>query len=101
MYQGVFVSFIATSMKLCWVKVSATQFAIYMAFANLGRSVGTGSVGTLESRLAYNEMYFLVAIGILRRGPASLEGQLFGTSRPHRGARTAVILQAIKQEGCQ
>jgi MFS transporter, PAT family, beta-lactamase induction signal transducer AmpG len=60
-YQGVFVSFIATSMKLCWVRVSATQFAIYMAWANLGRSVGTGSVGTLESRLAYNEMYFLVA----------------------------------------
>jgi MFS transporter, PAT family, beta-lactamase induction signal transducer AmpG len=61
-YQGVFVSFIATSMKLCWVKVSATQFAIYMAWANLGRSVGTGSVGALESRLAHNQMYFLVAI---------------------------------------
>jgi PAT family beta-lactamase induction signal transducer AmpG len=61
-YQGVFVSFIATSMKLCWVKVSATQFAIYMAWANLGRSVGSGAVGTLESRFAYNQMYFLVAI---------------------------------------
>jgi MFS transporter, PAT family, beta-lactamase induction signal transducer AmpG len=64
-YQGVFVSFIATSMKLCWVKVSATQFAIYMAWANLGRSVGTGAVGTLESRFAYNEMYFVVAATFL------------------------------------
>lgn len=61
-YQGVFISFIATSMNLCWVKVSATQFAIYMAWANLGRSFGTGAVGTLESRFAYNEMFFLIAI---------------------------------------
>ncbi len=64
-YQGVFVSFIATSMKLCWVKVSATQFAIYMAWANLGRSFGTGTVGALEERLAYNQMFFLVGIAFV------------------------------------
>jgi PAT family beta-lactamase induction signal transducer AmpG len=61
-YQGVFVSFIATSMNLCWVKVSATQFAIYMAWANLGRSFGTTAVASFESRLAYNEMLFIIGI---------------------------------------
>jgi PAT family beta-lactamase induction signal transducer AmpG len=61
-YQGVFVSFIATSMNLCWVKVSATQFAIYMAWANLGRSFGAGAMSSLESRLAYNEMFFVIGL---------------------------------------
>ena len=68
-YQGVFISFIASSMNLCWVKVSATQFAIYMAWANLGRSAGTGAVAGLEDSLTYREMYFVVAgtffIGVL------------------------------------
>jgi MFS transporter, PAT family, beta-lactamase induction signal transducer AmpG len=61
-YQGVFVSFIATSMNLCWVKVSATQFAIYMAWANLGRSFSGFVMGSVESRLAYNEMFFFIGI---------------------------------------
>jgi PAT family beta-lactamase induction signal transducer AmpG len=61
-YQGVFVSFIATSMNLCWVKVSATQFAIYMAWANLGRSFGTSAVASFESQLGYNEMFFVIGI---------------------------------------
>jgi PAT family beta-lactamase induction signal transducer AmpG len=61
-YQGVFVSFIATSMNLCWVKVAATQFAIYMAWANLGRSFGAGAMSALESRLEYNEMFFFIGL---------------------------------------
>jgi PAT family beta-lactamase induction signal transducer AmpG len=61
-YQGVFISFIATSMNLCWVKVSATQFAIYMAFANLGLTLGGVAMSTIESRLAYNEVFFLIGV---------------------------------------
>jgi PAT family beta-lactamase induction signal transducer AmpG len=61
-YQGVFISFIATSMNLCWVKVSATQFAIYMAFANLGRTLGGVAMGTVESRFGYNEILFLIGL---------------------------------------
>jgi PAT family beta-lactamase induction signal transducer AmpG len=70
-YQGVFISFIATSMNLCWVKVAATQFAIYMAWANLGRSFGAGAMSAAESRLDYNEMFlfiglaFFVAVALL------------------------------------
>ena len=70
-YQGVFISFIATSMNLCWVKVSATQFAIYMAFANLGRTLGGVAMNTVESRLDYKETFlfigltFFVAVALL------------------------------------
>lgn len=61
-YQGVFVSFIATSMSLCWVKVAATQFAIYMAWANLGRSFGAGAMSAVEGRLSHNEMFFVIGL---------------------------------------
>lgn len=61
-YQGVFISFIATSMSLCWVKVSATQFAIYMAFANLGRTLGGVAMDSVESRFAYNEIFLLIGL---------------------------------------
>lgn len=61
-YQGVFISFIATSMNLCWVKVSVTQFAIYMAWANLGRSFGAGAMSALESRLTYEQMFFFIGV---------------------------------------
>ena len=61
-YQAVFVSFIATSMSLCWVKVAATQFAIYMAVANLGRSSVAGTMGFLDSRLSYEQMFMFVGL---------------------------------------
>ena len=64
-YQAVFVSFIATSMNLCWVKVAATQFAIYMAFANLGRSSVAGTMALLESRLTYDQIFMFVGLGFL------------------------------------
>jgi PAT family beta-lactamase induction signal transducer AmpG len=63
-YQGVFISFIATSMNLCWVKVSATQFAIYMAFANVGLVLGGIAMRSIQSRLAYNEIFFLIGLAL-------------------------------------
>ncbi len=61
-YQGVFISFIASSMNLCWVKVSATQFAIYMAWANLGRSFGAGSLAALQDTFSYNQMFLIIGL---------------------------------------
>lgn len=60
-YQGVFISFIAIHMNLCWVKVSATQFALYMAWVNLARSLGAGALNGLQSYMEYNQMFFVVA----------------------------------------
>ncbi|MCP5144962.1 MAG: MFS transporter [Gammaproteobacteria bacterium] len=60
-YQAVFISFIAIHMKLCWVKVSATQFALYMTWINVGRTLGTGSLAVLDEYLARNQLYFVIA----------------------------------------
>jgi len=62
-YQGVFVSFIAIHMNLSWVKVAATQFALYMAWVNLGRSMGAGALAALQDSLAWNQMFFVIGMG--------------------------------------
>lgn len=61
-YQGVFVSFIAIHMNLCWVKVAATQFALYMAWVNLARSLGNWSLAFLQDRFEYREMFFVIGV---------------------------------------
>ncbi len=61
-YQGGFISFIASCMKLCWQKVSATQFAIYMAGANIGLSMGAGAYAALEGSLAANQIFLLLGL---------------------------------------
>ena len=62
-YQGGFISFIASCMKLCWQKVSATQFAIYMAGANIGLSLGAAAYAALQSVLAANQIF--IALGLV------------------------------------
>ncbi len=68
-YQGGFISFIASCMKLCWQKVSATQFAIYMAGANIGLSLGAATYAALERHLSSNQIFialgFVFFIGVL------------------------------------
>ena len=61
-YQGGFISFIASCMKLCCQKVSATQFAIYMAGANIGLSLGAGFYATVADILAPNQMFLLLGL---------------------------------------
>jgi PAT family beta-lactamase induction signal transducer AmpG len=39
--QVIFIGMIAQYMNLTWEKVAATQFAVYMALTNLGRSAGS------------------------------------------------------------
>jgi PAT family beta-lactamase induction signal transducer AmpG len=35
-------------MELCWKRVAATQFTLYMAISNLGKAVGSGLLGPLR-----------------------------------------------------
>jgi len=63
-YQGAFVCFIAAHMRLCWLKVAATQFSLYMAWVNLGRSLGPKLLSELQGLLAYAQV-FLVIGGLL------------------------------------
>jgi PAT family beta-lactamase induction signal transducer AmpG len=61
-YQSGFISFIASHMNISWIKVAATQFSLYMAWVNIGRSMGPGAVAGLQPYLAYNEMYFFLTL---------------------------------------
>lgn len=64
-YQGAFISFIAIQMRISWVKVAATQFALYMAWVNIARSLGPASLGALQPWLDLNEIYFVIAISLI------------------------------------
>ena len=61
-YQGGFISFIASCMKICWQKVSATQFAIYMAGANIGLSFGAGAYAAVASVLTASQVFLLLGL---------------------------------------
>jgi len=62
-YQGGFISFIASCMKLCWQKVSATQFAIYMAGANIGLSMGAGAYGAASKFMTASQIF--IGLGLV------------------------------------
>ncbi len=49
--QMLFVAFIALAMNICWSRVAATQFAVYMSLSNLSRSVGAAAFATIADRL--------------------------------------------------
>jgi len=61
-YQGGFISFIASCMKLCWQKVSATQFAIYMAGANIGLSIGAGAYAAVSASLTASQIFLVLGL---------------------------------------
>tara|TARA_R110002072_G_scaffold56097_3_gene145516 strand:- start:14551 stop:15861 length:1311 start_codon:yes stop_codon:yes gene_type:complete len=69
--QAIFISFIALHMSICWNKVSATQFAIYMAWANLGRSLGAKIYGSIEPALDQGEALLIMG-GLAFLGAAIL-----------------------------
>lgn len=52
------IAVFATAMQLCWKRISATQFTLYMAISNLGNSVGSALLGPLREYLSW-EMVIL------------------------------------------
>jgi hypothetical protein len=48
-----------------WVKVSATQFALYLAWENLACSLGAGALNGLQSYLEYSQMFFVIGAAFL------------------------------------
>jgi PAT family beta-lactamase induction signal transducer AmpG len=56
------IAFLALMMAICWQRVGATQFSLYMAIANMGLSSGSALLGPLQSALSYPPL-FLVAAG--------------------------------------
>lgn len=59
--QMAFVAAIAGFMTICWTKVAATQFSIYMSLANLARSVGAGLYALIAIHLTNLEALYIVA----------------------------------------
>ena len=63
--QVIFICFIAMHMNVCWAKVAATQFAIYMAWSNLSRSIGAGVYGELQPLLNYGQEFMIMGFSSL------------------------------------
>ena len=59
--QIVFVAFIAIHMSVCWTKIAATQFAVYMAWSNLVRSFGAQAYGQMSSQLEMGQETLIMA----------------------------------------
>ena len=60
--QVVFVAVIALFMTLCWTKVAATQFAIYMSLANLSRTVGSALFALVAVHMGYSLEFLAMAV---------------------------------------
>jgi PAT family beta-lactamase induction signal transducer AmpG len=69
--QVAFITLIAIHMTICWGKIAATQFAIYMAWANLARSIGAKLYGEASPYLELGQESLLIATLFLL-GAASL-----------------------------
>ena len=55
------IAIFATGMELCWKRVAATQFTLYMAIANLGRSAGSGLLGLMREGLSWEYLILSIA----------------------------------------
>ncbi len=45
------IAIFASAMQLCWKRISATQFTLYMAISNLGLAAGAALMGQLKGFL--------------------------------------------------
>jgi PAT family beta-lactamase induction signal transducer AmpG len=50
------IAVFATAMQLCWKRVAATQFTLYMAVSNLGLSAGAYILGPLTEMFSYPQL---------------------------------------------
>jgi len=64
LYTFFMVAYLATAMNLCWKRISATQFTLFMAISNTGRALGASMLGPLRERLDWPAM-FLVFAGLM------------------------------------
>ena len=62
--QLIFVAIIALFMNLCWTSISATQFSVYMALANLSRTIGGLLFAQVADDMGFSE-HFLIMAGLL------------------------------------
>ena len=59
-----YIAIFATAMELCWKRISATQFTLYMAINNIGRAAGAGFLGEIKSFFQTWEYVILIYAGV-------------------------------------
>ena len=59
------IAFFAVAMTLCWKRVAATQFSLYMAIANMGLAGGSALLGPMKQWLGYSTLFFALACNAL------------------------------------
>ena len=47
-------------MNVCWSRVAATQFAIYMSLSNLSRSIGAAAFSVVAGQLDDTDAFLLI-----------------------------------------
>ena len=60
--QLIFVAIIALFMNLCWTAVAATQFSVYMALANVSRTVGGLFFAPVADELSYSQDFLIMGV---------------------------------------
>lgn len=69
LYVFIMVGFLAISMEMCWKKISASQFALFMAISNFGWITGSAIIGTVREQFSWPycilAFAFLAAIALI------------------------------------
>ena len=55
------IAFLSLMMAICWRRVGATQFSLYMAISNMGTAAGNAMMGHLKAVLSYPDMFLVPA----------------------------------------
>ena len=68
-YVFIMVGFLAIAMELCWKKISASQFTLYMAISNFGWITGSAIIGPARERFSWQYSIlvfaFIAAIALI------------------------------------
>ncbi len=56
------IAILAVAMQLCWKRVAATQFTLYMAIANLGMSAGAWIMGELKTYFTWQYVFMFCIV---------------------------------------
>lgn len=65
LYTFLSIAVFATGMHLCWKTVAATQFTLYMALSNMGRSVGATLLGVIKTHASWEYAFLFIALSPL------------------------------------
>ena len=63
LYVFIQVGFLAIAMELCWKKISASQFTLYMAISNFGWVTGSAIIGIMKEQFSWQ--YCILAFAFL------------------------------------